>query len=216
MAIAVSGSMSVVTPWGNVEVGHPHLSADGELADVRLDGGRDGGRQRVDRQREHLLLHQPVAVVHLDRLAHQGDGHVGTDDLVAAHDHEVDVGHRLSHRVALHLAGEGEVGARPGVERQELVGPGLAVQGGPQLPGDDGDGQRVGPVAVDDAGDLPLAAQAADGTRAEGAPDLGGEYDFGHCGSPQVARAVCADGPWGLRRTAHQRSRPAGQRTTGP
>ena len=163
------------------------------LMSASIAGG-DGRRQRVDGQGEHLLLHQPVAVVHLERLAHQGDRHVGADDLVAADDHEVDVGDRLGHRVALHLAGQGEVGARAGVEGQELVGPGLAVERDPQLTGHDGDRQRVGPVAVDDAGDLPLAPQAAHRARADGAPDLGGEYDFGHNGSPQVARAVSADG----------------------
>ena len=33
--------------------------------------------QGVDGQREHLLVDQAVAVVHLERLAHEDDRHVG-------------------------------------------------------------------------------------------------------------------------------------------
>ena len=47
---------------------------------------------------------------------------------------------------------------------------------------DHGDGERIGAVPVDDAGDLPLAAQAAHGPRADGAPNLGCKNDFGHNG----------------------------------
>ena len=44
------------------------------------------------------------------------------------------------------------------------------------------------------------AASGEDGFKIERAPDFGGEYDFGHGGSPRVARAVVADG---LRRPAN-------------
>ena len=74
------------------------------------------------------------------------------------------------------------------------LAPASLLSGDAELAGHDGDRQGVGPVAVDDAGDLPLTPQAAHGARARGAPDFGGEYDFGHGGSPQVARAVVADG----------------------
>ena len=121
-------------------------------------------------------------MVDLEGLTHQHHRHVGADDLVPAHDDEVDVRHRLGHRVALHLAGQGQVGARAGVEGEQLVGPGLTVERHPELAGDHGHGQRIGPVPVDDSGDLPLAPQAAHGAGADGAPNLGGKNDFGHNG----------------------------------
>ena len=65
--------------------------------------------------------------------------------------------------MALHLAGQGEIRARARVEGQQLVGAGLAVEGDAELPGHDGHRQRVGPVAVDDGGDLPFTPQAAHG-----------------------------------------------------
>jgi hypothetical protein len=49
-------------------------------------------------------------------------------------------------------------------------------------------------VAVDDGRDFAFTPQAAHGARARGAPDFGGEYDFGHDESPQVAKTVVADG----------------------
>ena len=76
-------------------------------------------------------------------------------------------------------------------------------------------GQRVGPVAVDHGRDLPFASQAAHGARARGAPDFGGEYDFGHGGSPQWRERWSRTAP-GLRRTAYQRSRAAGRRDHPP
>ena len=72
--------------------------------------------QRPDGEREHLLLDEPVAVVDLERLTDERDGHVRADDLVATDDDEVDVGDRLGDRMALHLAGDGQVGARARVE----------------------------------------------------------------------------------------------------
>ena len=41
----------------------------------------------------------------------------------------------LRDRMALHLTGQGQVGGRAGLERQELVRPGLAIEGHPQLAG---------------------------------------------------------------------------------
>ena len=155
--------MSVVTPVGSVRSDTrtcpPMVSA---LMSASMAEGMAVGSALMA-QREHLLVDQTVAVLDLERLADEDDRHVGADDLVAADDDEVHVGHRLGHGVALHLAGQGEVRARTGVERQELVGPGLAVEGDAQLAGHDGHRQRVGPVAVDDGGDLALTPQAAHG-----------------------------------------------------
>ncbi len=166
-------------------------------------------RQRVDGEGEHLLFDQAVAVLHLERLTDEGDRHVGADHLVAADDDEVDVGDRLRHRVTLHVAGDRQVGPRAGVERQQLVRPGLAVQCDPQFARPHGHRHGLGPVPVDDAGDLPLAPEAAQGARAFGAPGFGGKYDFGHDGSPRVRRErrARATGSRAVR-TAYQRSRP--------
>ena len=167
--------------------------------------------QRVDGEGEHLLVDQAVAVVHLEGLADEDDRHVGRDDLVAADDDEVDVRHGLRDRMALHLAGQGEVRRPIPVSRdRSWLAPASLLSAIRSSRATTATGTRVGPVPVDDAGDLPFTAQAAHGTRARGAPDFGGEYDFGHNGSPQVARTVVADGHKGLRRTAYQRSRQFG------
>ena len=121
-------------------------------------------------------------MVHLEGLADEDHGHVGRDDLVTTDDDEVHVGDRLGHRMALHVPGQGEEGLRTGVQREELVGPGFPVESDPQLAADHGDGERIGAVPVDHARDLPLTAQAAHRTRADGAPNLGCKNDFGHDG----------------------------------
>ncbi len=185
MATAVSGSTSVVTPVGNARSETRTCPPMVSALDVRLEGSGDGAGERVDGEGEHLLLDEAVAVVHLGRLTHQRDRHVRADDFVTPDDDEVDVGDRLRHRVALHLAGDRQIATRTRVEREELVRPGLAVQGDPQLAGADRDGQRIGAVAVDDTGNLALTPQPANGARALRAPNLGCEYDFGHNGSPQ-------------------------------
>src|SRR6202041_3268256 len=85
----------------------------------------------------------------------------------------------------LHLASQGQVGGGAGLEREQLVGSRLAVEGDTELTGGHGDGDRVGPVPVDHAGDLPLPAQAAGGPRPQGASYFGSKGDVGHNGSPQ-------------------------------
>jgi hypothetical protein len=145
------------------EVGNAQLRPDGQAADVDLQRGRDVGRPGLDGQREHLLVDETVPVLHLERLPDQDDGHVGRDDLVAPDDLEVDVGDGLGHRMTLHLTRQGQVGGRSRLEREQLVGPGLAVERDAELAGRHGDRDRVGPVPVDHPGDLPLAAQAARG-----------------------------------------------------
>ncbi len=117
----------------------------------------------LDGQGEHLLVHQTVTVLHFERLADQNDRHVGRDHLIATNDLEVDVGHRLGDRVSLHLAGQRQVGRALCHEGEQLVRAGLTVEGDAQLAGAHSDRDRVGPVAVDDAGDLPLPTQAARG-----------------------------------------------------
>ena len=62
------------------------------------------------------------------------------DDLVAPDDHEVDVGDRPPDRVALELAGHGQVARAVDVEGEEGVEPRLVGQGGPQLMAVDGHG----------------------------------------------------------------------------
>ncbi len=69
----VSGSTSVVTPEGSTRsetrTWPPMVSS---LMSASMAVGMSVG-QRVDREGEHLLLDKAVAVVHLDRLADQGD-----------------------------------------------------------------------------------------------------------------------------------------------
>ena len=76
---------------GQHEVADPDGVADDQVGDVDLDGGGDVGRLGVDRELEHLLLDHAVGVLDVQGLAHQVDGHLDADDLVAADDHEVDV-----------------------------------------------------------------------------------------------------------------------------
>ena len=183
------------------------MGADGQFADVHFDRRRDVGRARLDGQGEHLLVDQSVAVMHLECLTDQDDRHVGRNDFVSADDLEIDVGHRLGDRVSLHLTGQGQVGGRTGVEREQLVGSGFPVEGDAQLTARDRHRDRVGPVAVDDAGDLSLSAQPTGGTRPVGASYLGGKGDIGHNESPKSATERCGAGGWAHRRAADQRSR---------
>ncbi len=170
--------------------------------------------QRVDGHGEHLLLDQPVPVVHLGGLPDEGDRHLGADDLVTPDDHEVDMGDRLGHRMALHLAGQRQVGALGCLEREELVGPGLTVEGDPELAGHDRHRERIGAVPVDDAGDLALTAQAAHGAAADGAPDFGGKDDFGHGDLLRWDRTGGSGAAVVPPRTAIERSRNRGPGTT--
>ena len=81
--------------------------------------------------------------------------------------------------VALQDLRQHQVGLRARLEREELVGARLAVQGRAQALAVDGDGDRVHPVAVDDGRDLALAAEPTRGAGAELSADLGGKGDVG-------------------------------------
>ena len=118
MAMAVSGSISVRDAGRHGQVGDAQLRPDGQAADVDLERGRDVGRAGLDGQGEHLLVDQPVAVVDLERLTDEDDRHVGRDDFVPPYDLEVDVGDRLCHGMALHLAGQCQVGGGRRVRRE--------------------------------------------------------------------------------------------------
>ena len=72
------------------------------------DGGMSVGLALIV-EGEQLLVDDAVAVADLDRLAHQVDGDLGADQLVAADDEEVDVGDRVAHRVVLDVTGQGQV-----------------------------------------------------------------------------------------------------------
>src|SRR5207302_3505158 len=140
--------------FGEGHVAHPDGVADGQPGDVDLQVGGDPGRGRLHRQTVQLLVDHAVALVHLDRLAHDGQGDVDGDDLVPAHDHEVDVPDRSPHRVALQLAGHGQVRGAVHLEGEQGVETGVGGQGGPQLTAVHRYGLGLDPVAVQDGGDL--------------------------------------------------------------
>src|SRR5207237_5186808 len=107
-------------------------------------------------------------------------GYVDGDYLVPAHDHEVDVPDRSPHRVALQLAGHGQVRRAVHLEGEQGVETGLGGQGGPQLTAVHRYGLGIDAVAVQDGGDLARGPKAAGGAAAGRATGLGREGYLGH------------------------------------
>src|SRR5205807_6698374 len=137
-----------------------------------------------------------VVLVHLGGLAHQVDGDLGRDDLVAAHDHEVDVVDGALHRMTLEVAGHGQMGFAVDVHGDQGVEAGVAGEGVAQLAAVDGQGHRVGAVAVQHGRHLAGGAQAARGPATDGSTDLCGECDFFHGRVPHrvVRRSIVSLG----------------------
>ena len=146
---------------GQVQVGHPDGVADNETGDVHLDGVGDVGRQGVDHQVEQLLLDETVGPLDLEGLADQPHRHLHADDLVAADDHEVDVGHRALQRVTLQLAGHGQVAGALDLQPDEGVETGFLVQREPEGLAVDGQGLGCDAVAVQHGRHLSLGPQPA-------------------------------------------------------
>src|ERR1019366_891716 len=145
---------------GQVEVGEAELVADVEAGDVHLDRARDVLGSGLDGQPEHDLLEQ-AAVADPFGLADQVQGNLGADRDVGADPHEVDVDQVAAGRVALNLAGQGELvvpGETEADQRVRAVGEDVA-----ELTGRDGHGHRVAAEAVDDSGDLPGATEPTRG-----------------------------------------------------
>src|SRR5581483_819171 len=141
------------------EVAHADGVADGELPDVDLDGRRDVAGGGAHGDGEHRLVDHAVLTVDLQGLAHEGDGDVGADDLVAADDDEVDVHDRVAHRVALELAGHGEVLGAVELELEKGVEARVGGEGVAQGPPLDRQRRGARAVPVEDPGDLPGGAQ---------------------------------------------------------
>ena len=107
-ATSSSASIVMVTDAGTSQVADADLVAHVDRRDVVGDRGRQVGGQRLDRDREQLLLEQ-TAVLHTFGFALEVQRHFRGDLLVGADAHEVDVQQRALHRVALDLAGEREL-----------------------------------------------------------------------------------------------------------
>ena len=148
---------------GHRELARPDDVTDLHLADVVGEGarhvaGRGAHRDRVDSRVDQAALGQ-----HGLGLALEVEGHGDLDDLVEAHDHEVEVGD-----VALHgsrwrdltIVGCVVPSTSRWMSALSPAGPGEGVT---QLPAVDGDAQRVHAVAVEHGGDLALGPQPAAG-----------------------------------------------------
>ncbi len=131
------------------QVADADAGTDGQTGDVDLQVGRDPARRGVDRQGGEQLLDDALLLLHRPGLAYQHDRHLGRDDLVAAHDLEVDMHDGVADRVALHGAGQGQVGLRPHLDGEQLVEAGLARQGVAQVTAVHRNRHAVGAVAVD-------------------------------------------------------------------
>ena len=177
-ATSASASTVAVTPAGSVELGEAELVADLERRDVVLDPGRDVLRLGLDRQREDELL-DDAAVAHAGGLAGEVEADLRRHGHVGAHPHEVDVDEVAAGRVALHLPGQRQGLVAVDLERDQRVRAlGEDVR---ELARRHRDGQRVGPQAVDDGGNLARTAQPPGRAGAALGPRLSGESDVvGH------------------------------------
>ena len=136
--------------------------------------------------------------------------------------HEVDVHEIAARRVPLDLAGEGELLVAVDLEADQGVGAALTGEEVRQLPGGDGDRDRVGVEAVHDGGNLAGAAEPPGGAGAALRARFGGEHYVGH-----VARTSSGGiGGYGERRDSgrsttglaqgERRAPRAGRRRAGP
>ena len=133
------------------QLGEAELVADLERRDVVLDPGRDVLRLGLDRQREDELL-EDAAVAHAGGLAGEVEADLRRHGHVGAHPHEVDVDEVAAGRVALDLPGQRQGLVAVDLQRDQRVRAlGEDVH---ELAGRHRDGQRVGPQAVDDGGNL--------------------------------------------------------------
>ena len=99
-----------MTPSGSDEVAHPQGLAHLQVAHVERDLLGDALGRRADAEAGEELLEDAAFPLDLGGDTHHDHGHLGLDDLVAAYDLEIDVGHGTPHRVALELAGQDQVG----------------------------------------------------------------------------------------------------------
>ena len=179
-----SASTEVVTPSGSVMSLTRLALADLEVGDVDGEARRDVGRLGRDEQRlQDLVDHAALAGDRLG-LALEVDGDLDVDGLVEVDADEVDVEHVAAHGVALHVLHQGGRAVAVDLEVDDGVEALLGDQRGAQLAPLHREGDRVGPEAVDHAGDLALAAEAAGGAGALRGARGCREDDLGHRRAP--------------------------------
>ncbi len=132
-------------------------------------------------------------------------GDLGVDRLVGPHPHEVDVQQRAPHRVALDLAGQGELAVALDHSSMRVLAP--ALEDVLQRARRDRHVLGAGVEAVDHGGDEALAAQAAGRGLAGVLAGLGGELHLVH----RDVRSVTLGGH---SRAVHHA--PAGERAPAP
>ena len=112
------------------------------------------------------------------------DGDLDGDLLAAADGDEVDVLEVAVDRVDLDLLGQRQLGLALDVELEQRVRAAV-LEGHHRVVAREGDVDRLVAVAVDDGGDLVLAADAAGGALAELGARLGGDLLGGHATTPR-------------------------------
>ena len=145
--------------------------------------GMSAGLAVMSERLQHLVDHAALAGHQLG-LALEVDGDLDVDRLVQVDPDEVDVEHVAAHGVALHVLHQRGRAVAVDLEVDDRVQALLGDERGAQLPPLDREGDGVGPQAVDDAGDLALAAEAAGGTGALRGARGCREDDLGHRRAP--------------------------------
>ena len=104
----VSGSSRYVTPLIAGKIGDAQGRTHLEFGDVQRDMAGDVERKSLDVHRRADRLHDAGVALHADRKTGVLDRHLGMDLLIEGDADEVEVRDVAAHRMALHLAGDGE------------------------------------------------------------------------------------------------------------
>jgi formate hydrogenlyase subunit 4 len=197
-AWATSGLLGGLLLGGRLGLRGDDVQDHGVLLDVQLGAGRQGdvlgqhrgagvqaldgdgdrlrhvGRLGLDRQRVQHVLQQVGA---RGEVALGVDRDLDGDLLAAGDDDQVDVAQEALDRVALHGLRQDQLLLAVHRHGEQRV---RGLQRHHQVVARDGQVDRRVAVAVDDGGDLVLAADAAGGALAELGARLGGDLDLGH------------------------------------